>query len=197
MSEASARHFYDIFISHNRADKQWAHALATRLSAQLYNGRPLRPWLDEQFLDPGEPASNSELTSAIDRSRMFGLVLSPEALASTWVESQIVYFLRKREREGLVMILRRSCEPQEPLRDLPSLDFRSDDQYDGRFEELLARLCPAGDVDLQEVRRRVDAAFRVHVESDPGGFSPWPTRERDDLFEALTSTMRTMLHPKG
>src|SRR5437899_1410788 len=90
--EASARHFYDIFISHNRADKPWAHALATRLSARLYNGRPLRPWLDEQFLDPGEPASNSELTSAIDRSRMFGLVLSPEALASTWVEFEIAYF---------------------------------------------------------------------------------------------------------
>lgn len=186
MNEASARHFYDIFISHNRADKPWAHALATRLSARLYNGRPLRPWLDEQFLDPGEPASNSELTSAIDRSRIFGLVLSPEALASTWVEFEIAYFLRKREMEDLVMILRRSCEPLGPLRDLPSLDFRSDDQYDGRFEELLAKLCPATDVDLQEVRRRVDAAFWVHVESDTGAFSPAPTRERDDFFEVLT-----------
>jgi hypothetical protein len=71
---------YDIFISHNRADKEWARALAERLAAERLHGRALRPWLDEQFLDPGGLASDAELTTAIDRSRLFGLVLSPEAV---------------------------------------------------------------------------------------------------------------------
>ena len=107
MAYISIRHYDDSFISHNRAAKAWASALANRLSEQLYNGRSLRPWLDEQFLDPGELASNSELTSAIDRPRIFGLVLSPEALASKWVDFELEYFLGKREKEDLVVRLRR------------------------------------------------------------------------------------------
>jgi hypothetical protein len=186
MTDVSIRHFYDIFISHNRVDKAWASALATRLSAHLYNGRPLRPWLDEQFLDPGEPASNSELTTAIDRSRTLGLVLSPEALASKWVDFELEYFLGRREKEAVVVMLRRSSELREAVRDLPWLDFRSDGEYDSRFEELLTRLCPASDAGLQEVSRRVDLAFKTHVDSDPGSFAAGPTRERDDLFKALT-----------
>jgi hypothetical protein len=174
MTDVSIRHYYDIFISHNRADKAWASALANRLSEQHYNGRPLRPWLDEQFLDPGEPASNSELTSAIDRSRMLGLVLSPEALASKWVDFELNYFLGKRRKEELVLILRRSCEPSEAVRNLPPLDFRSEHEYGSRFEELLAKLCPASDTGVQEVSREVDLAFEAHVDSDPGGFAAGP-----------------------
>ena len=160
--------------------------LASRLSAQLYNGRPLRPWLDEQFLDPGEQASNSELTSAIDRFRMLGLVLSPKALASKWVDFELEYFLGTREKKEVVVMLRRSCEPPEAVRDLPSLDFRSEAEYDSRFEELLARLCPASEACVQEVSRRVDVAFEAHRKNDPGGFAAGPTRERDKLFRELT-----------
>jgi hypothetical protein len=36
MNEVSARYFYDIFISHNRADKAWARALADRLAAEHF-----------------------------------------------------------------------------------------------------------------------------------------------------------------
>jgi hypothetical protein len=186
MNETSACHFYDIFISHNRADKAWASAVATRLSGSFYNGRPLRPWLDEQFLDPGEPASNVELTSAIDQSRILGLVLSPEAVASRWVEFEIEYFLGEREKESVVVLLRRLCEPPASLRGLPCIDFRSDAEYDSRFEELIARLCPTAEVDVQKVRRSVEAAFHAQVENDPGEYSPGPTRERDGFVEALT-----------
>ena len=61
-AQPKLRFSYDIFISHNRADKDWARALANRLAEELLHGRPLRPWLDEKFLDPGDLASESELT---------------------------------------------------------------------------------------------------------------------------------------
>ena len=70
MNEVSARYFYDIFISHNRADKAWVRTLADRLAVERLHGRALRPWLDEKFLDPGGLASEAELTTAIDRSRL-------------------------------------------------------------------------------------------------------------------------------
>jgi hypothetical protein len=42
---------YDIFISHNRADKEWAKELASKIASEKYNGRLLRPWLDEQKVE--------------------------------------------------------------------------------------------------------------------------------------------------
>ena len=60
---------YDVFLSHNRADKPWVRALAARLADTECNGRRLRPWLDEHFLDPGDLSGEAELTTAMDRSR--------------------------------------------------------------------------------------------------------------------------------
>ena len=57
-------------------------------------------------------------------------MLSPEALASKWVGFELDYFLGKRRKEELVLILRRSCELSEAVRDLPQLDFRSEREYD-------------------------------------------------------------------
>lgn len=37
---------YDVFISHNHANKDWIHKLSGRLADVDYNGRALRPWLD-------------------------------------------------------------------------------------------------------------------------------------------------------
>ena len=184
MSETSPLH-YDIFISHNNADKEWASALANRLAAERYNGRPLRPWLDRQYIDPGELASNSELTTALDRSRTVGLVLSPAALASEWVEFELSYFLEHRASTDVILMLRQDCELPKALRDLPVLDFRSDRRFQKQFDELVDALCPATEVGLDDVNERVDGALEASVQSDPGGFAAGLTQERDDVFRAL------------
>lgn len=90
------RNGYDAFISHNHADKAWACELAERLAKVDFHGRPLRAWLDEQFLDPGDLGKAAELTSALDRSRTLLVVLSQASVASKWVEFELEYFLRKR-----------------------------------------------------------------------------------------------------
>ena len=141
MSENAPLH-YVIFISHNNADREWASSLANRLAEEGYNGRPLRPWLDRQYLDPGTLASNSELTTALDRSRKLGLVLSPAAVASTWVKFELSYFLEQRDATDVIVMLRQPCELPKALARLPVLDFRSDQRFEKRFGTLVAALCP-------------------------------------------------------
>jgi hypothetical protein len=183
----SRSHFgYDIFISHNRADKAWVRRLDGWLARQQYNGRRLRPWLDEQFLDPGNLGSEAELTTALDRSRVLGLVLSPDAVASTWVDFEVRHFLAARNREAIVILLLRDCVPPPALHGVTVVDFRDEGQADEQLGVLLARLCPPGDARPVDAERGVDVAFeRVHA-SDPGGFSAEPTPERDAFFDQLT-----------
>ena len=83
------RNGYDAFLSHNHRDKAWVRTLADRLANVDFRGRPLRPWLDERVLDPGELGQKAELTSALDRSRTLVLVLSPASVASKWVEFEV------------------------------------------------------------------------------------------------------------
>jgi hypothetical protein len=184
MSDSPPLH-YDIFISHNNADREWASALANRLAEEHYNGRPLRPWLDRQYLDPGKLANNSELTTALDRSRILGLVLSPAALASEWVKFELSYFLEQRTPTDVIVMLRQSCELPKALAKLRVLDFRSERTFEKRFGKLVAALCPATEVDVDDVNERVDVAIEKSLGSDPGDFAPGPTRERDNVFQAL------------
>ena len=176
---------YDVFISHNRADKDWVRALADHLASRRYHGRLLRPWLDEKYLDPGGLADEAELTTAMDRSRFFALVLSPEAVTAKWVDFELQHFQRTREAGALLPMLRRVCNPPSLIAGLPTVDFSDDAGYESRLDELIAKLCPAGSISLSDVERSVDAAFERVEESDPGGFSPDPTPERDAFFGEL------------
>lgn len=64
----TTRYFkYDIFVSHNRADKEWARELARKIAVEEYNGRLLRPLPDEQFLDPDDLKSNEELSTCLKK----------------------------------------------------------------------------------------------------------------------------------
>jgi TIR domain len=73
-------------------------------------GRPLRLWLDEQFLDPGDLTQHAELTTALDRSRILLLVLSPASVASAWVKVEFEYFLSTRRSDDVIALLKTPCE---------------------------------------------------------------------------------------
>jgi hypothetical protein len=151
----TVRHFkYDIFISHNRADKEWARKLSRKIAEEEYNGRLLRPWLDEQFLDPGDLISNEELTTALDRSRLFGLVLSPESVASFWVNFEIDHFLKTRKADSMVLILRKDCNlPEKIKNEEPELfDFRDDKKINQQFEQLWTKLKPLHEINISIVQ---------------------------------------------
>ena len=174
---------YDIFISHNRADKPWVRRLAAVLADHDYNGRRIRPWLDEHFLDPGALGSESELTTALDRSRVLGLVLSPEAVSSGWVDFELRYFLESRKPDDIVVMLRKDCVRPDALRSHPVIDFREEDIAEAPLRQLLERLCPPTPERQEDVRGSVDAAFDPVLATDDGYGS---ASERDAVFAALS-----------
>lgn len=179
------RNGYDAFLSHSHADKTWVHALAHRLAAVDYNGRPLRPWLDEQVLDPGDLGQEAELTSALDRSRTLVLILSPASVASRWVGFEVEYFLRHRSIDDVLLVLKDPCSIPPVLDKATLFDFTGADTFERTFEALVARLCPPAGIDAAEVDAEVDRAWDAAAAADPGGFDASPTAERDALLETL------------
>ena len=179
------RNGYDAFISHNHADKALARELAERLSKVDFHGRPLRPWLDEQFLDPGDLKQEAELTTALDRSRRFLLVLSPASVASKWVEFELEYFLRNGRPEEVVLLLKAQCESPPILGNAKPLDFTQVAQFESSFGELIERLCPLGGPGVAEANASIDHAWSTALEADPGGLDAEPSPARDALLAAL------------
>jgi len=182
---ARTRFGYDVFLSHNRADKAWVRGLAGRLADTDYNGRPLRPWLDEQVLDPGALSGEQELTSAMDRSRFLAIVLSPSSIASPWVGFELEYFVERRGASAVLPLLKQECPIPAALHDPELIDFTHPDRFDERFAELLAVLCPGGAPTTDDARRRIDAAVDAAVLADPGGLWDGATPERDALLAGL------------
>jgi hypothetical protein len=174
-----------VFLSHNHADKEWVRELASRLSRHTYNGRPLRPWLDEQVLDPGELGGDAELTSALDRSRLLVLVLSPESVRSSWVRFELEYFLARRARADVIPICRRRCDIPDPLRGPDVLDWTDGNELEPNFSKLVARICPTPEVDPEEIRKKVRDAWWESFLSGTSGSEPTPTSENSALLAAL------------
>ena len=182
---ANLRNGYDAFISHNHADKSWVRMLAERLANVDFQGRPLRPWLDEQVLDPGNLGQASELTSALDRSRTLLIVLSPASVASAWVAFEVEYFLRHRPMEEIILVLKAPCDVPAILDGADSLDFTDSTDFERAFGTLVARLCPSVASDTSDVEALVSQAWDAALAADPGGLDAQPLPARDALLEAL------------
>jgi hypothetical protein len=70
---------FDVFLSHNQADKARVRRLAERLK-----GAGLRVSLDEWVIQPGDIIS-LKVDEGLEQSRVLLLCLSPAALPSDWV----------------------------------------------------------------------------------------------------------------
>ena len=133
---------YDVFLSHNRADKDWVRTLAARIEAESWQGRRLRVFFDEWDLRPGQSIPR-QLEEALPKSRKVLVVLSPEAVASAWVELERFVALSSDPagRQGrLIPLLRRDCEIPALLSLIKHLDFRQDSEFEHAFRQLLSLL---------------------------------------------------------
>jgi len=70
---------YDVFLSHNQADKPRVRRLAERLGAT-----GLRVWFDEWIIKPGDDIYLA-IERGLEASRTLLLCLSPAALGSDWL----------------------------------------------------------------------------------------------------------------
>ncbi len=179
------RNGYDVFISYSHADQDWTRGLAGRLADVDYNGRPLRPWIDEQFLDPGLLDDPSELTSALDRSRLFALVLSPESVASPWVKFELDYFLKHRRLDEIVPILKEPSKVPVTLGHNPPLDFTNPDNFGRPFDGFVERLCPPGEFAIADAELVVDEGCKAVLDDDEAPRKAVPTKARDAFLTTL------------
>lgn len=179
---------YDVFLSHSHVDKDWARALHDYLARTDYNGRMLRPWLDQDFLDPGTLASSRELESALDRSRLLALVLSPEALESTWVRAEIGYFLKTRRADDVIVLNRRPCQVPGELSRATLIDVPDPDAADQQAQ-LLRVLRPdvRDDFADYDFKKRIGRAWKEARWTQPEGPDPAHTEANSKLLKLLLS----------
>jgi len=131
-----------IFLSYSRGDWQFTSWLSSVLEAAGH-----RTWLDERGISGGADWRGS-ITSAIDAAKAVVVVVSPEALASTWVRREIEY--AEHMRIPIVPVMARSA-------DLPSW-------YQLAFGAL-QRIDLTEETRREEAQQALDTAIRTRAAS--------------------------------
>lgn len=124
-----------IFLSHKSIDKPFVEKLAKDLKRLGVN-----VWYDKWEIKTGESIT-WKIENGIRENEYFGIVLSPEALNSEWVKSELSSAWVKQMQTKKVVILPiyyRDCEIPYFLADRKYADFRND--YLSGFEELISAL---------------------------------------------------------
>src|SRR5207247_146779 len=103
---------YDLFLSHNKADRNWTRNLAQHIEGDT-SGPPLRVFFDTWQVPPGSNIPRL-LTDAIDVSRRIAFVLSPASVQSEWVGMEVDTAIARRDPSGrkgvLIPLLRADCD---------------------------------------------------------------------------------------
>src|SRR3954454_9613049 len=99
---------YDGFISYSHsADGRLAPAVQTglqRLARPWYRRRALRVFRDETGLTVN-PHLWGSITAAMDESRYFTVLLSPDAAESPWVNRELSYWLESHPADTVLPVL--------------------------------------------------------------------------------------------
>jgi len=123
---------YDVFLSHNSADKPRVGRLAERLRAA-----GLRVWFDEWIIQPGDDVYLA-IERGLEASRTLVLCLSPAALGSDWVRlerSTVLFRDPANAGRRFVPLLLADCKPPDTLRRYKYVDYR--DETHAAFDQLV------------------------------------------------------------
>ncbi len=129
----SSEFSFDIFLSHNHADKPRVRRLAERLRA-----KGARVWFDDWVVQAGDIIA-LKVDEGLEQSRVLLLCVSPAALASGWValeRSTAVHRDPANAGRRFIPLLLGDCELPDTLRRYKFVDFRQETQ--AAFDELLA-----------------------------------------------------------
>lgn len=179
---------YDIFLSHNHADEDWTATLAERLEQEDWQGRKLKVFFSPWDIVAGQSIPQ-RIEEALPKSRKVGLIMSPEAMKSSWVklERLVTTYIAVSERgERLIPLLRRDCEIPALAKPLVYLDFRDDAQFEENYQRLLTIIKD------EPTPRRARKAASAYVPSSPSiprppvvGFVARRGRDGRDIVERL------------
>ena len=128
---------YDVFLSHNQADKPRVRRLAERLQAA-----GVRVWFDEWVINPGDDIYLA-IERGLEASRTLVLCLSPAALGSDWVgleRSTVLFRDPSNTGRRFIPVQLADCSLPDTLRRYKLFDFRRDSSR--AFQRLLAACLP-------------------------------------------------------
>ncbi len=111
---------FDVFLSHNQADKLRVRRLAERLK-----GAGLRVWWDEWVIQPGDIIS-LKVDEGLEQLRVLLLCLSPAALASDWVSPERSTAIHRDPANAgrrFIPLILPNCELPNTLRQYKSVKF--------------------------------------------------------------------------
>lgn len=156
---------YDVFLSHNKADKPRVRRLAARLREAN-----LRVWLDEWVIQPGDDIYLA-VERGLEASRTMVLCLSPAALGSDWVgleRSTVLFRDPANAGRRFIPLLLTDCKLPDTLRRYRYVDLR--EQSDAALDELIAACrgtlgrTPAKQDDPRLVDRPINLGFDGAIE---------------------------------
>lgn len=133
---------FDVFISYNNADVEFAESLVKEIEQEPYDGRFLKCFYAPWDIEAGENIL-LKIEQALVNSRFIVIIISPDWLKSDWttLERTIpVYEDPAGIKSRIIPVLRRNCDIPPSIRILKWLDFRSDQVFPGEMKKLLARL---------------------------------------------------------
>lgn len=125
----------NLFLSHTSVDKPFVEKLAKDLKRIGVN-----VWFDKWEIQVGDSIT-WKIEDGIREKEYLGIVLSPEALASEWVKSELGAAWSKQMKSkkiGVLPILYRACDIPHFLADRKYANFQND--YQTGLEELAAAL---------------------------------------------------------
>lgn len=177
----------NIFISYSHSDNDFVDQLEADLRQQGF-----ATWMDRRRLAGGHKWRR-ELQDAIDRSHVLLVVLSPEAIASEYVQTEYGY--ATDEGKIVIPLYYRNCKVPMELRGIQWVDFQ--DNYQQGLESLVQAL--AGKLDIidsftsPQLSLQHEAAPRK-AESKPQIESPWNVPFARNPFFTGRSQLIERLH---
>lgn len=126
-----------IFLAHSSKDKRFARRLAAALQE-----RGFRVWIDEAELLVGDSLFE-KIGKAITEVDFLGVVLSPNATESSWVQREVEIALQQEietKRTKVLPILYKSCAVPVFLRSRLWADFTKKGSFDAGVRTLATRL---------------------------------------------------------
>ncbi|HEX8456232.1 MAG TPA: tetratricopeptide repeat protein [Pyrinomonadaceae bacterium] len=135
-----ASYEYDIFLSHNHKEQDWTEKLAERLEQEDWQGRKLSVFFSPWDIRPGQSIP-LKIEQGLMKSRKVGLIMSPAAMDSAWVELErlvTTHIALTAREERLIPLLRHDCEIPPLLRPLLPIDFTDDARFEESYQRLLS-----------------------------------------------------------
>lgn len=182
-------HFeYDVFLSHNKADKPQVRRLAERLKAA-----GVRVWLDEWVIKARDDIYLA-IEHGLEAARVQVLCLSQAALDSEWVKlerSTVLFRDPTNKGRRFIPLLLGDCDLPDTLRRYKYVDFR--EESEAAFAEVLSTCRPETEIVLPALQPNVQ---KNQTKKKPTKKKPKPAKPQQPI-EPLAVLERTLTGHKS